>query len=132
MALWHQITRIPSKPLLLALANRADKVKHQAYPSIADLQRTTRLSRRATQYALRGLEEKNALQTIPATSKRGSSTYRLTIPRISHCHHSASSSIYSTKLTRAPGAPPPCTTCTPTYHRTNREKKRRKRPKRPK
>jgi hypothetical protein len=47
--------------VLIAIANHAPKGKAQAYPSVAKLQKTTKLSRRAVAYALRGLEEKKAI-----------------------------------------------------------------------
>lgn len=91
--------------VLLALANHVNKHQAVAYPSVASLQRVTKLSRRAIQYALRALEERNALQAILEPSRHGVTTYRLLIPRSCHSPESKRT-IDSPKFTRAPHAPP--------------------------
>src|SRR5262252_4666500 len=92
--------------VLLALANHKNSDQPVAYPSIASLQRTTKLSRRAVQYALRGLEEKKAVETILDVSGHKASSYRLLIPHV-YCNPSTvSTKVNGSIFPRAPGAPP--------------------------
>ena len=92
--------------VLLALANHTDRKTGIAYPSLKTLHQTTKFSRRAIQYALRTLEEKNLLQAILEPSMHTSPTYRLLIP---HRYPRDSSKRRSAPGARggAPGAPYP-------------------------
>jgi len=83
---------------LLALANAIGHTTDVAYPSLAKLQKTTKLARRTLQRTLRSLEDKNLLQTILARQGHGSSTYRLLLSPVQP--------INSPKITRVTLTPP--------------------------
>jgi hypothetical protein len=63
--------------VLLAIADNANHEGDNAFPSIAELSRKSRLSQRGVRYALRGLEEAGCIVTSAQTGPGGCNRYRV-------------------------------------------------------
>lgn len=63
--------------VLLAIADNANHEGDNAFPSIAELSRKSRLSQRGVRYALRGLEEAGSILTKPQAGPGGCNRYRV-------------------------------------------------------
>lgn len=63
--------------VLLAIADNANHEGDNAFPSIAELSRKSRLSQRGVRYALRGLEDAGCIVTKPQAGPGGCNRYRV-------------------------------------------------------
>lgn len=63
--------------VLLAIADNANHEGRNAFPSIAELCRKSRLSQRGVRYALRGLEEAGCVVTTPQAGPGGCNRYQV-------------------------------------------------------
>lgn len=63
--------------VLLAIADNANHEGNNAFPSIAELSRKSRLSQRGVRYALRGLEESGSIVTSVQAGPGGCNRYRV-------------------------------------------------------
>ena len=66
--------------LLLALADHADSVTAECYPSVKRLAKLIRMSKRNTQYLLRKLEEDGHITIKPKASPNKTNLYKLHRP----------------------------------------------------
>lgn len=73
----HSSARDGQLLVLLAIADNANHEGDNAFPSIAELSRKSRLSQRGVRYALRGLEEAGCIVTSPQAGPGGCNRYRV-------------------------------------------------------
>lgn len=73
----HSDARDGQLLVLLAIADNANHDGGNAFPSIAELSRKSRLSQRGVQYALRGLEESGNIVTSHQAGPGGCNQYRV-------------------------------------------------------
>lgn len=73
----HSSARDGQLLVLLAIADNANHEGDNAFPSIAELSRKSRLSERGVRYALRGLEEAGCVVTSPQAGPGGCNRYRV-------------------------------------------------------
>ena len=73
----HSSARDGQLLVLLAIADNANHEGNNAFPSIAELSRKSRLSQRGVRYALRGLEEAGCIITSPQSGPGGCNRYRV-------------------------------------------------------
>lgn len=73
----HSSARDGQLLVLLAIADNANHEGDNAFPSIAELSRKSRLSQRGVRYALRGLEEAGCILTSSQTGPGGCNRYRV-------------------------------------------------------
>jgi hypothetical protein len=85
---WDQsLARGSQHHVLLAIADCASDDGSNAYPSLAELMRKTRLSERAVQYAIKGLVALGELFVSPNGGPKGCNRYRVVMvetPQIQH------------------------------------------------
>lgn len=83
----HSLARGSQHHVLLAIADCASDDGSNAYPSLAELMRKTRLSERAVQYAIKGLVALGELFVSPNGGPKGCNRYRVVMtepPQIQH------------------------------------------------
>ena len=73
----HSPARDGQLLVLLAIADNANHDGGNAFPSIAELSRKSRLSQRGVRYALRGLEESRSIVTTPQAGPGGCNRYQV-------------------------------------------------------
>lgn len=73
----HSSARDGQLLVLLAIADNANHEGDNAFPSIAELSRKSRLSERGVRYALRGLEEAGCVITFAQAGPGGCNRYRV-------------------------------------------------------
>ena len=73
----HSSARDGQLLVLLAIADNANHEGENAFPSIAELSRKSRLSQRGVRYALRGLEEAGCIVTSAQAGPGGCNRYRV-------------------------------------------------------
>jgi hypothetical protein len=73
----HSSARDGQLLVLLAIADNANHEGRNAFPSIAELCRKSRLSQRGVRYALRGLEEAGCVITTPQAGPGGCNRYQV-------------------------------------------------------